>query len=236
MRVVLCDDHVLFAESFATMLVSLGHEVVGVFPFPPPEQRQERAAAARLTRGADVCVIDPGTADLVELSEGLRALQEPETAGSPANEDSCRFVVLTGEENRTGESLHALLEARIRGVVSKRRSAAEIIEALTIVHRGGIHFDPELVRRALTADPAANRARPYPHQYSASLLTQRELEILGWLVHGAATGEMAAAMGISAATVRSHIKAAMSKLGVSSRLQAAARAISLGLVEPPAGG
>lgn len=230
------------------MLVSLGHEVVGISPFPLPDGPQERAWAAGLAVDADVCVVDPGAADLVELSEGLRTLQDaaagegatrtnPRSAPDPAPVgESCRFVVLTAEENRTGEGLRSLLEARIRGVISKRRSAVEIIDALTVVHRGGIYFDPDLVRRALTAETATTtRARTYAPLHPANLLTQRELEVLGWLVHGAATGEMAAAMGISAATVRSHIKAAMSKLGVSSRLQAAARAISLGLVEPPVG-
>lgn len=228
------------------MLVSLGHEVVGISPFPLPGQAREREWAAGLAVDADVCVVDPGAADLIELSEGLRTLQgavdgggtRTNPRGAPDSHpggESCRFVVLTAEESRTGEDLRSLLEVRIRGVVSKRRSAVEIIDALSVVHRGGIYFDPDLVRRALTTETAASRARPYAALHPANLLTQRELEVLGWLVHGAATGEMAAAMGISAATVRSHIKAAMSKLGVSSRLQAAARAISLGLVEPPAG-
>lgn len=234
MRVLLCDDHRLFAESFAAMLISLGHEVVGIVPFPSPEPARERETAARAVLDADVCVVDPGTADLVELSEGLRVLQ-----GSPAeggeHTQACPFVVLTAEDRQSADGLRSLLEARIRGVVSKRRSAAEIIEALNVVHSGGIYFDPDLLRRALVTQGAAAGARPYSMPYSANLLTQRELEVLGWLVHGAATGEMAAAMGISAATVRSHVKAAMSKLGVSSRLQAAARAISLGLVEPPVG-
>jgi DNA-binding NarL/FixJ family response regulator len=264
MRVVLCDDHLLFAESFAAMLTSLGHEVVAVLPFPLPRRAEEREAAARKAAGADVCVIDPGTADLTVLREGLRILAgnssdsrspdisksvrtgrhvntrqrpagQPEVPvtdaahdQSPPRDEPCRFVVLTTEEKREVSSLRSLLEAEIRGVVSKRRAAAEIVEALTLVHRGGIYFDPDMVRRALAAETAGN---PRPH--SAGLLTQRELEVLRRLAHGAATGEMADAMGISAATVRSHIKAAMSKLEVSSRLQAAARAISLGLVDPP---
>jgi DNA-binding NarL/FixJ family response regulator len=270
MRVVLCDDHLLFAESFAAMLTSLGHQVVGILPFPLPERADEQEAAARTAADADVCVIDPGTADLTVLREGLRILegnisgppsrdiskpvrtyrhintqqrlvgrlevrvidaahgQSSQYPQYPPRDETCRFVVLTTEEQRDAGSLRSLLEAEIRGVVSKRRSAAEIVEALTLVHRGGIYFDPDMVRRALMAEPART---PRPH--SADLLTQRELEVLRWLAHGAATGEMADAMGISAATVRSHIKAAMSKLEVSSRLQAAARAISLGLVDPP---
>jgi two-component system nitrate/nitrite response regulator NarL len=242
MRVVLCDDHLLFAESFAAMLTSLGHEVVGILPFPLPGRAAERETAALMAAEADVCVIDPGAADLVELREDLHTLDggvsgsQPREIGkadrtrhyinarrhlsgqadtqvidatldySLPREEACRFIVLTAEEHRSAESLRSLLEAEIRGIISKRRSAAEIVEAGTA------------------------RTRPY----STELLTQRELEVLQWLAHGAATGEMAAAMGISAATVRSHIKAAMSKLEVSSRLQAAARAISLGLVDPPA--
>lgn len=248
------------------MLTSQGHEVVGILPFPLTRRARERAEVSRTAVGADVCVLDPGGADLDELRHGLQALEgltavarsgrnqsdvnthryspeHSEFGGTEAAaghlpssaEDPCRFVVLTAEEHRSADGLRSLLEAQIRGVISKRRSAAEIIDALTVVHRGGIYFDSDLVRRALIAEAEAARTRPYSPPNAAGQLTQRELEVLRWLAHGAATGEMAVEMGISTATVRSHIKAAMSKLGVSSRLQAAARAVNLGLVEPPLG-
>ena len=238
---LLCDDHVLFAESFAAMLAALGHEVAGTVPVPPPRQVEARHVAAQhvaprlaLSREpdawqsvrADVCVVDPGAADLATVRDGLHLLDAITAAGAAGGEP-CPLVVLTAEENRSAAHLRTLLDARIRGVVSKRRGITTIVEALTVVQRGGSYFDPELVQRALRGRHAAPTA--------ADQLTRRELEVLGWLVHGAATDDMACAMGISTATVRSHIKAVLAKLGVGSRLQAAARAIALGLVEPPLG-
>ena len=225
MRVLICDDHLLFAESFAAVLTALGHEVVGIQPSSQPDRAARPESIARTAPDADLCVLDPGPADPVALRKAVRAL-----ADSPADRDRCRIVVLTSEERRSAENLRSLLEARVHGVVSKHRSTTEIVTALKAVHLGGIYFDPVLVRRALTAAHA--RPRRHPRPCAADSLTQRELEVLGWLVHGAATTEMTAAMGISATTVRSHIKAVFAKLGVTSRLQAAAQAIALGLVEP----
>ncbi len=236
---LLCDDHVLFAESFAATLTNLGHEVAAVMPFPPPRQAWYRAVGTSYRQQpvrADVCVVDPGTADVGRARCVLRHLEEITAAAADGVPGA--LVVLTAEENRSAAHLRTLLDSRIRGIVSKRRGITTIVDALAVVQSGGTYYDPELVQRALNADNApeggGGRGRDAAPT-AAAQLTRRELEVLGWLVHGAATEDMASAMGISTATVRSHIKAVLAKLGVGSRLQAAARAIALGLVEPPLG-
>ena len=70
---------------------------------------------------------------------------------------------------------------------------------------------------------------------SASLLTPREREALGHLVLGADTKGVARAMGVTYATARSHIQMALTKLGVHSRVEAAAAALRLGLINPETG-
>ena len=74
----------------------------------------------------------------------------------------------------------------------------------------------------------------YPQvQLSAQFLTPREREVLGRLVQGSSTQELAEAMGVGVATVRSHVQAMLSKLGVRSRLEAVTLAVAHGLHEPP---
>jgi DNA-binding CsgD family transcriptional regulator len=64
-------------------------------------------------------------------------------------------------------------------------------------------------------------------------LSARELQVLGLLLTGESTEQMAAALGISAHTLEGHIDTARAKLDTPSRTTAAARALRLGLFVPP---
>ena len=65
----------------------------------------------------------------------------------------------------------------------------------------------------------------------AAFLTEREWQCLELLVEGTSTAAMAISLGISRATVRTHVQAVLLKLGVHSRLEAAAYAVRYGLVD-----
>jgi DNA-binding NarL/FixJ family response regulator len=66
----------------------------------------------------------------------------------------------------------------------------------------------------------------------AGRITPREREILGMLMRGAATKEIAAGLHIAPNTVRSHIQSLLDKLQVSSRIRAVTLALRYGLAEP----
>ncbi|GAA1970023.1 response regulator transcription factor [Catenulispora subtropica] len=210
MRVLLCDAYRLFAEAFAAVLAQRGHDVVGVC-FDP------RTLPGSAPAEADVCVADFGRpgGDLAALTDA-------------ATLHSAKTLALTSEE--AAGPLHALITAGVDGLISKRRSLEEIMTAIDRLHSGTGYYDPVLVRHAVAAGP------PKPETGTRALtgaLTPRELEVLTQLVRGMSTGGMAAAMGISVTTVRTHTQSVLNKLGVNSRLQAAACAVSYGLVEPP---
>lgn len=205
---MLCDAYRLFAEAFASVLTQRGHDVVGV-SFDP------RALPDAAPSTADICVVDfgPPAPDLPELTDA-------------ANLHCSKLLALTSEED--AGSLHALITAGVDGLISKRRGVEEIVTAIDRLHTGTGYYDPVLVRHAVTTRrPKEGSATP---ELTGSL-TPRELEVLHQLVRGASTGGMAAAMGISVTTVRSHTQAVLTKLGVNSRLQAAACAVSHGLVK-----
>ena len=61
-------------------------------------------------------------------------------------------------------------------------------------------------------------------------LTAREREVLGLLADGLAHEEIAQRLGIGSETVRTHVRKASSRLGASTRTQAVATALRLGLI------
>jgi len=65
----------------------------------------------------------------------------------------------------------------------------------------------------------------------ATYLTPRELECLALLASGFGTTLIARRLGVSTMTIRSHVQAVLTKLGVHSRLEAASLAIRYGLVD-----
>ena len=67
----------------------------------------------------------------------------------------------------------------------------------------------------------------------AAYLTTREWQCLELLVDGQDTAGMVAVLGVSSATIRTHVQALLSKLGVHSRLEAAAFAVQHGLLDDP---
>ncbi|NUR63479.1 MAG: response regulator transcription factor [Catenulispora sp.] len=209
MRVLLCDAYRLFAEAFAAVLAQRGHDVVGLC-FDP------RTLPDSAPVEADICVADfgPPAGDLNRLADA-------------ANLHSARTLALTSEE--AARPLHALITAGVDGLISKRRSLEEIITAIDRLHTGSGYYDPVLVRHAVAGRPPELKPGA---QVLTSALTPREREVLTQLVRGVSTGGMAAAMGISVTTVRTHTQSVLNKLGVNSRLQAAACAVSYGLVEP----
>ncbi|MGH9066973.1 MAG: response regulator transcription factor, partial [Acidimicrobiales bacterium] len=84
-----------------------------------------------------------------------------------------------------------------------------------------------------SARALASRRPPAPH-HLARFLTRREREVLSRLVAGETTASLARSMGIRPSTARTHVDGILTKLGVHSRLEAVAYAVSERLVEPTA--
>ncbi len=140
-----------------------------------------------------------------------------------ARYDDVEVVALTsfGEEER----VRGALEAGASGYLLKDADADEVAVAIRAAHRGELQLDPA-VARYLTA---ALLATPRPD--SAGALTSREIEVLRLLGAGAANKAIAAELGISERTARTHVSKILGKLGLSSRTQAALWAAREGLVD-----
>lgn len=123
-----------------------------------------------------------------------------------------RIVVYTADADEQIAS--DVLGAGAAALVLKEAPLADLVRALESTLAGGSYLDPALTR--LTAP--------------ASKLTQRELDVLGLLAEGLPHEEIGRRLGISSETVRTHLRKASDRLGASTRTQAVATALRLGLI------
>src|SRR5689334_6909874 len=119
----------------------------------------------------------------------------------------------------------AALRAGARGYLTKDASADEVARALERVARGQADLAPDVQRRLLDLLPAPALAGPPPDG-----LTGRELEVLRLIATGLSNAEIADALVVAEATVKTHVNRLFAKTGVRDRAQAVAYAYRHGLV------
>jgi len=123
-------------------------------------------------------------------------------------------------------SVLGALRAGARGYLTKDAGAEEIRSAVEAVARGEAALDPSVqhhVVAAVASEPAAGE-RELPDD-----LTPREAEVLALIAAGRTNAEIADALVVSAATVKSHVNHIFAKAGVRDRAQAVVYAYENGL-------
>jgi DNA-binding NarL/FixJ family response regulator len=126
-----------------------------------------------------------------------------------------RLIVLTTYDG--DEDIYRSLQAGAQGYLLKDMFFEELEDAIRRVHAGSKRIPAQVAERLA-------------ERMSGSELTDRELEVLKQIVRGRSNREIASALKISEATVKSHINNILSKLGVTDRTQAATTALQRGLV------
>jgi DNA-binding NarL/FixJ family response regulator len=208
-RVLIADDQRVIRDGL-TMLVGLidGVEVVGTAA--DGIEAVERAGRER----PDVVLMDlrmPG----LEGAEATRRIR--------ADYPDVQVLVLTTYAD--DESLFPALEAGARGYLTKDASAEEIEQALRAVADGRTHLDPVVQQRLVAA---VLDAQPAPAALPDHL-TPREIEVLRLIAAGLSNGEIAAALVVSGATVKTHVNRIFAKIGARDRAQAVRYAFEHGL-------
>jgi DNA-binding NarL/FixJ family response regulator len=122
------------------------------------------------------------------------------------------------------------LEVKAWGYLTKAEPFTVVCAAIREVASGWVSFSAQIRERIVNtpngpalAEPAATRA---------SLLSERELELLGYLAKGLSSKEIADLMHISPKTVESHKASLMAKLGIHDRVDLARYAFREGLASP----
>ena len=206
-KVVVVDDHELVRGGLETILALFDDiELVG--------QAESGAAAVRLcgeTR-PDVVLMDlvlPGGMDGAEATEEvLRTCPD------------AKVLALTSFSDP--ELIQRVLRAGALGCLLKNVSGAELAAAIRKAHAGSSTLAPEAAEalvRALSSSPGG-RAE----------LTRREQEVLTLMAEGLTNAEIAERLIVSLSTVKTHVSSIISKLGASTRTEAAAIAVRERLV------
>jgi two-component system nitrate/nitrite response regulator NarL len=200
MRLVICDDHGLLLEAMALALADHGQEVVALARDP------EAAIEAVARHQPDLVLLDLNFPDGPSLPAIGRIRQ-----ASPAT----RVVMLSGDG---GHSMVAqAIAAGASGYVGKERLIHEVLEALELAVQGHLAVEPAVLRLALQPHPPSSDPL-----WPLTFLTDREWEILRCIVEGKSTDDIAGKLSIRRSTARTHVQNVLTKLGVHSRLQAAA--------------
>ncbi|HEY1570955.1 MAG TPA: response regulator transcription factor [Pseudonocardiaceae bacterium] len=198
--IVLADDHVVFVDAMATALERQGF-VVRAVAF----SAAQAVTVVRSTRPS-VCLIDRHFADGDGVDVVGRIL-----GASPGT----KVVLLSADRDPDGVA--RAFAAGAAAYLHKSRTLAALINALGRILRDEVVTD--LPAMAPRSAPWVDAHRLAEH------LTDREWDCLKLLVDGLDTAKMAARLGVSRATVRTHVQASLTKLGVHSRLEAASFAV-----------
>jgi DNA-binding NarL/FixJ family response regulator len=128
------------------------------------------------------------------------------------------------------EYVYEALRAGASGFLLKDAGADELLHAVRVVAAGEALLSPSITRR-LIADYAR---RPPPSEQPAALaeLTPRELEVVRLLARGLSNAEIARALVLGEATVKTHVARVFQKLDLHDRAQAVVLAYETGLVTP----
>ncbi|MGW0189457.1 LuxR C-terminal-related transcriptional regulator [Streptomyces sp. NPDC003362] len=238
-RVLVVDDHRIFAESLAAALAAEPDvEVSAAGSGPAALRSMERAAAEG--RRFDVLLVD---ADLGGTAPGIR----PAVAAVPAQRESgeegvvdgislvaavrsaqpgVRVVVLAEKDDPRRAAL--ALQAGASGWVAKDCSLSRLLTVVRGVLRDETHLPPALLTGVLRELTAARKHRTESERLVESL-TPREREVLRCMVAGLGRKAVAERLFLSPHTVRTHMQNVLGKLGVHSTLAAVALARRAGV-------
>lgn len=139
-----------------------------------------------------------------------------------AKPDPPAVVVITTFEN--DEYVVDALLAGARGFVLKRATPETLVSAIRTVARTDSLVFPDAIRRVAT-----RRAAPAQPAW-VDRLTPRELDVLGCLARGATNAEVAAELFVTIETVKTHLRALLTKSGSRHRTELVVRAYESGLL------
>ena len=200
-RILVADDHPVTREGLALIL----------------DNQPDLAVVAEAANGREA--VDLYAA--VRPDVAILDLQMPVVTGAAATEaivradPAARVLLLTTYDG--DEDIYRGMHAGAKAYLLKEASRQEILHAVRAVARGQRYLSP--AAGAKLAD-----------RMGAPVLTGRELEVIRLVAAGRANKEIAAELSVSEGTVKSHLNSVTSKLGVTSRTEAALIAIRRGIL------
>jgi DNA-binding NarL/FixJ family response regulator len=214
MHILIVDDHPLFIKGVQTLIGELHPtvETTGAYSIEAAVEIASRVAV-------DLVMLDlklPGTKDLEALVRIRTAL--------PA----IPIVVVSGNDDP--DYVWRAIDLGAAGYIPKDTDQPLMVHALQVVLARGVYLPPHALRHDL-APTATTTTGSFSARSPAPALSERQIAVLQGLLQGKSNKVIARDLRIAEGTVKAHLWSIYQSLGVSSRLQAMAKAHELHLVE-----
>jgi DNA-binding NarL/FixJ family response regulator len=218
-RIALVDDQAMVRAGFR-MILEAEPDFTVVGETGDGHDAPAMVAAAR----PDVVLMDVR----MPRVDGIEATRRIMTAANAP-----RVLMLTTFD--LDDYVYAALQAGASGFLLKDAPAEQLIDAVRIIAAGEAMLAPSVTRRLIeevTRRPAVDRSAAAP---GLDDLTSRELEVFRLVARGLSNGEIADALYLGEATVKTHVGRLLAKLGLRDRVQAVVVAYEAGVVTPGLG-
>lgn len=215
-RVVLVDDHRILQQGLRRLIDSSGRAtVVGT-----AATAQEGLQAVR-EHEPDVGVFDLGLPD----HSGFWLINR-------VRKIAPSLPILVLSMHTESELVGSVVRAGANGYLCKSSDSEKLINAIDCVYAGDTFLE-EQVRAQLEADGWSQevRKRSFGNDFD-TVLDSKEIEVLKLVANGLGNQQIGERLGVSVSTVKARLRSIFSKLGVDTRAQAVATAITVGILPP----
>ena len=208
-KILVVDDHPIVREG-----LKLIFEMEEMIEITDEATNGEEALMILKRNSYDLILLDIS----MPVMDGLQFLKEKEKAGNETN-----VIILTTVDDR--ETIKKAMTYGVKSFLLKDASRGEMLQSVLAASRGESLFFPEMKEKLKEINH-----KQESEKRESYALTEKEIMVLGKIIKGAASKEIAIDMGITERTVKAHLTSIYRKLKVNSRTEAVAYAITRKIV------
>lgn len=212
MNIILIDDHTLFRMGIETMLKNLEPKTV-------INSYGDCKAAIEAEK-------QPDLTNLILLDYNIPGSQtESNIQNIRDNFDNAKIVIVSGEDSP--DKIMSAIDSGVSGFIPKSSEPQVLIAALKLILAGGVYLPSDVLRYQGTNSAATVNSSDLDNDNPLDKLTSRQLEVLMHVIDGKNNKTIAREIDLSLGTIKAHLSAAYTSLGVSNRTEAVVLASKL---------
>jgi len=202
MKILILDDHTLFREGMKLLLGGLHQDLI-----IHDAETMHAALASVEANSYDLVLLDLNLADTSGL-ETLYVVKE--------KLENTPIIVLSAEQDPP--TIYQAIEEGAMGFITKCATHQELLAAIKLILAGGIFLPREVT--SVSATSSAKASAGASEQEILSALSERQREVLKYLLQGKPNKTISANLHISENTVKAHLSAIFRALGARNRTEA----------------